>query len=303
MRDLLSIGSLLAIFSLKSCFGVPISSHEKLPEKLPVIFMHGIFDSYHVFDAALELMKKERPQTFVKAIDMYSDFESMAPMSQQVSKGVEILRNITQGFDSYHLLCHSQGTLICRGMLEEMDDHRVDTFFAVTGPMMGQFGIPETWLHWLPAPLNNVTTDQIFRMVYKSYFQDTLSIANYWKDPNHLDMYLADNIFLPMLNNEVQHSDSARFRSNFLRVRKVTMFASPDDTVIYPWYSALFDFIDEKWHRIRMREQPIYLNDTFGLMALDKRAALESVVVPGIYHSDWIRDTDTFSKYILPRLT
>ena len=39
-----------------------------------------------------------------------------------------------------HLLCYSQGGLICRGMIESISDLNVATFVSLSSPQGGQYG-------------------------------------------------------------------------------------------------------------------------------------------------------------------
>lgn len=39
-----------------------------------------------------------------------------------------------------HLLCYSQGGLVCRGMIESLSDLNVATFVSLSSPQGGQYG-------------------------------------------------------------------------------------------------------------------------------------------------------------------
>ena len=72
--------------------------------------------------------------------------------------------------------------------------------------------------------------------------QDIFCASNFWRDPNHNDLFLKDVVFLPEINNYVEHSNSTRFRANFARTPSVHLFGSPHDEVIIPWQSSLIGY-------------------------------------------------------------
>merc|ERR1719474_2393689 len=42
--------------------------------------------------------------------------------------------------DGYNLVCHSQGALICRCLIEYLSDHNVRHFVSLAGPQEGVYG-------------------------------------------------------------------------------------------------------------------------------------------------------------------
>lgn len=58
---------------------------------------------------------------------------------------VEAFGNVVRQFHEenpggVHLLCYSQGGLICRGIIESMGDIDVSTFVSLSSPQGGQYG-------------------------------------------------------------------------------------------------------------------------------------------------------------------
>jgi hypothetical protein len=72
--------------------------------------------------------------------------------------------------------------------------------------------------------------------------QENFCASNFWRDPHHHEKFLTDVIFLPEINNYIQHSNSSRFRANFARTPTVHLFGSPHDEVIMPWQSSLIGY-------------------------------------------------------------
>ena len=69
--------------------------------------------------------------------------------------------------------------------------------------------------------------------------------------------YLKYSVFLPFLNNEVQHSDYEMYKT---RIRGLNSFVAVEwdsDTVIYPRSSELFDQISPKKGEI-VKYDPVY---------------------------------------------
>ena len=42
--------------------------------------------------------------------------------------------------DRIHLICHSQGGLVCGGIVQTMPHHNIHTFVSLAAPQMGQYG-------------------------------------------------------------------------------------------------------------------------------------------------------------------
>ena len=68
---------------------------------------------------------------------------SLAPLKTQVQAVIAAIRGLISAdpsrySDGYNLVCKSQGALICRCVIEEMDDHKVDVFISLAGPQAGE---------------------------------------------------------------------------------------------------------------------------------------------------------------------
>jgi len=114
---------------------------------------------------------------------------------------------------------------------------------------------------------------------------------------------LVYNIFLPIVNNQVQSDSSKRYKTNFLSAKKHVFFASPADGTVIPWQTCHFGFYDNSENMVPMEKQTIYTQDLFGLQTSDSRGTLQRIVVDGIEHSDWLFNKDNFVKNVLPFLT
>jgi len=270
----------------------------------PVFFMHGITGSYHDFDVMVQWLQAVHPGTPTFALNIFNNDDSFGPLYEQIAGVFELINQtlIANGFSSFHLVCHSQGALICRTMLQTFN-HTADTFISMSGPQMGQFALAGQG-DWFMRKFPNITTEIAWIYLYEAKVQARYSPANYWRDPHHEPAFLRDVIFLPVLNNETTNPRSQEFKSNFLKLSTVCLYGSPDDGVIVPWQSALFGFWgpDGEKTMVPMANQTLYTEDWIGLRKLNETGRLLSVVVPGAQHSDWLTRTDLFEKYIGPFL-
>lgn len=48
--------------------------------------------------------------------------------------------------------------------------------------------------------LQNLTATEAWRVAYTWLLQNTISVANIWRDPQHLTQYYAEDKFLPVYN-------------------------------------------------------------------------------------------------------
>ncbi|XP_006007242.1 lysosomal thioesterase PPT2-A isoform X2 [Latimeria chalumnae] len=109
----------------------------------PVVIVHGLFDSPSDFKHMLSFINQTHPGTNVTVIDLYDHTLSLLPMWKQVegfrNAIYPIMQNAAEGL---HLMCYSQGGLICRALLSMIPDHNVDTFISLSSPQLGQYGDP-----------------------------------------------------------------------------------------------------------------------------------------------------------------
>uniref|UniRef100_A0A2K5UI31 Lysosomal thioesterase PPT2 n=3 Tax=Macaca TaxID=9539 RepID=A0A2K5UI31_MACFA len=265
----------------------------------PVIVVHGLFDSSYSFRHLLEYINETHPGTVVTVLDLFDGRESLRPLWEQVQgfreAVVPIMAKAPQGV---HLICYSQGGLVCRALLSVMDDHNVDSFISLSSPQMGQYGDTD-YLKWLfPTSMRS----NLYRICYSPWGQE-FSICNYWHDPHHDDLYLNASSFLALINGERDHPNATVWRKNFLRVGHLVLIGGPDDGVITPWQSSFFGFYDANETVLEMEEQLVYLRDSFGLKTLLARGAIVRCPMAGISHTAWHSNRTLYETCIEPWLS
>lgn len=268
--------------------------------------MHGFGGGPEDGDALAANLRAAHPGQVVVQVDLFNHNASLAPMWNQTAGVADYVRNATAGFPAYHLICHSQGGLLCRAVIESMGDHRVDHFVSIAGVQMGQYGIPPGWTA-LPAWILALGTDLAWIPFYTwPWVQDDLGFPEYWNDPHHHKEYLNASAFLAIVNNETCHDSAAaaQRRANFLSVGAAHFFGSPDDGTLEPWATALFQTLDpsNSSRLIPMKQQPVYTEDWFGLRSLHAAGRLTLTQVAGVVHHEWLSRKDVFDHYLEPLL-
>nr|XP_048293901.1 lysosomal thioesterase PPT2 isoform X1 [Myodes glareolus] len=265
----------------------------------PVIVVHGLFDSSYSFRHLLDYINETHPGTVVTVLDLFDGRESLRPLWEQVQGFQEAVGPIMEKApEGVHLICYSQGGLVCRALLSVMDEHNVDSFISLSSPQMGQYGDTD-YLKWLfPTSMRS----NLYRICYSPWGQE-FSICNYWHDPHHDDLYLNASSFLALINGERDHPNATAWRKNFLRVGRLVLIGGPDDGVITPWQSSFFGFYDANETVLEMEEQPVYLRDSFGLKTLLARGAIVRCPMAGISHTTWHSNRTLYDTCIEPWLS
>ncbi|XP_041649437.1 lysosomal thioesterase PPT2-like isoform X2 [Cheilinus undulatus] len=267
----------------------------------PVIIVHGLFDGPKQFVVLSQYIKKVHPGTEVKTISLYNNLASLKPMWRQVEGfRMHVQSIMKESPDGVHLLCFSQGGLICRALLSTTPDHNVHTFISLSSPQAGQYGDTD-YLKWIWPDHMKKT---VFHVCYNTFGQK-VSVCDYWngEDPHHRPSYLRYNIFLAVINGERPNKHMKEWRENFLRIKKLVLIGGPDDGVITPWQSSHFGFYDSNENIVEMRNQEIYKNDTFGLKTLDARGDVSTCVHSGVKHTLWHSNFTVFQSCIEKWLT
>lgn len=276
----------------------------------PVIMMHGVNSDRHEMDTIADVIKLEHPGAVATSLPVFEkDSSFLHPLGKQVPGIIDSIRSLVAGNstlykDGYHFVCKSQGALLCRLILEEMNDHNVSHFVSLAGPQAGVYG--QGFFHGAPKWIQDLAVDEIWRVAYTSTFQGFISDANMWRDAKHYDKYLQTNPVLPLYDGERTSAASlARFKANFVRLRRAVFCVGSGadyDGGIAPWQTGVWGSYDSSGHLVNMTEQPFYTNDTFGLRSLNESGRLVTTIVPGVSHGDWTGDREIIRKYILPHL-
>uniref|UniRef100_A0A3Q3X8K7 palmitoyl-CoA hydrolase n=1 Tax=Mola mola TaxID=94237 RepID=A0A3Q3X8K7_MOLML len=277
--------SLLPLLLLTLLTGVCVDGYK------PVVIVHGILDGPKEFKALSYYINKVHPGTEVTVIGLYDYLASLMPLWRQVQGFRRAVWSIMQKApDGIHLLCFSQGGLICRALLSTIPDHNVHTFVSLSSPLAGQYGDTK-YLRWI---FPDCMKKKVFRICYNRVGHK-VSICDYWNDPHQRSRYLKNNNFLAMLDGDRPHNNMKAWRENFLRIKKLVLIGGPDDGVITPWQSSHFGFYDSNENIVEMRNQAFYMNDTFGLKTLDARGDVSVCVHSGVKHIRWHSNFTVFT--------
>jgi palmitoyl-protein thioesterase len=286
---------------------LPLLSHAYKP----VIMMHGVGSGAGEMSMIAALINTTHPGTIVTSLPLYEGKPASwdHDLNTQVEGVTTAIRKLvsddpTSYSDGYHLVCKSQGGLICRCVIESMDDHNVVNFVSLAGPQEGVFGTAyfETLKRYgLPEWLIKGGTDLMYLVAY-NFLGQKISVANIWRDPNHLSAYDKGNTFLPKYTSQA----TPAMKANVIRLKKAVFCVGsgkPFDGGIEPWQTGAWGSYDSSGHMVNMTNQTFYTEDTFGLKTLDTTGRLNLTVVPGVSHGDWTGDEEVIKKYVLPHCT
>ncbi|XP_061075149.1 lysosomal thioesterase PPT2-A-like isoform X1 [Conger conger] len=250
----------------------------------PVIIVHGLFDGPKELSGLECFINKSHPGTNVTVIDLFDYKSSLKPLWKQVEGFKQaVLPILKNSVDGVHLICFSQGGLVCRGIIATLPEHNIHSFISLSSPLGGQYGETE----YLKIPLfSKFIKRQVHQFCYLPMGQK-ISICNFWKDPHKIHQYGKSSDYLAVLDSERINPSAAIWKKNFLRIRKLVLIGGPDDGVITPWQSSHFGFYDENEDVVEMKDQDVYVKDVFGLKTLDARGDLVVCVFSGVKHTSW----------------
>jgi len=266
----------------------------------PVFIIHGLFEHSSSLDDLKSFIQQSHPGTIVKTPNIYTNQRSLRELREQIRAFGKLVKEFSSEHkDGFHLIGFSQGGIIARAVLQTTPDLNIESFIALSSPINGQFG-DTSYIPFLPR----IARSYISYLMYTSFWQRRLSLANYWRDPQKSYRYRKYSRILAPLNNQTFYNTgmSWKWRENFLRIKKLVLIGGPQDGVITPWQSALMGFYDSNLRVLNMEELEEYQNDSFGLKTLDESGRVERFVFPGVEHTHWHKNKDVFTRAIEPHL-
>lgn len=181
----------------------PTDSSETIKRSYrPVIIVHGLMTGdVSTMQSLASRIVELHPGTKMYVFKRYCGLASLEPLWRQTKQLADDLLYVCSLHpEGVHIIGYSQGGLLVRGMLQMCGSvHNVKTFVSLSSPQGGQYGA-ECFTKMFPA----LTTRTAYEVFYTRLGQHALSLANYWYDPRHRDLYLQYSLYLAVIDNANQ---------------------------------------------------------------------------------------------------
>ena len=228
----------------------------------PIILLHGIEShAENLNDMVMWLESSFNRKVFNIELGDGDDYSTDTPLNKQIEEFNIVISNITMLNDGFDFIGISQGGLIGRGYVERYDN-KVNNLITLVSPHGGVYD-------------KNLGFIDFYNIVS----QQSLSFAGYWRDPTQYDKYLLHANFLPDINNErFIETDlyNMKYRDRILLLKNFIMVYSPNDEIIKPPSSGIFETFDVNLNVIPLEENPIYIKDKLGLKKLNETNRLHT---------------------------
>ncbi|KAF1320929.1 Lysosomal thioesterase ppt2-b, partial [Globisporangium splendens] len=261
-----------------------LAAHTASASPLPVIFFHGMTGNHtNGYEIEANLTAEGRAY---KALDFCEGACSVSTsLPDQIQMAIKQIRGIVSSdarfSKGYHFMGHSTGGSIARGVVEEMDDHKVHSLISLSGDGNGNFYGPQASDQAYPLQVMvqllgpYAITSQDFDFgkysdpsTWKGKFQRDFSefvstrpdlqsknaLVNSWIVPvaGANSAWIKTSAFYPKVNNLEEcgynttcTSEQQRRKTNFLRLKAAHFFASPQDDLQSPWQTAILSKYSE----------------------------------------------------------
>ncbi|RIA98034.1 palmitoyl-protein thioesterase 1 [Glomus cerebriforme] len=265
---------LSALLFLVSFFGYVQGSYR------PVVLWHGMGDTCCGEESMVkvqQVINDTLPGIYTYSI-MLGDNESQdkklgffGNINDEVEHVCEILKNDENLKDGFNAIGFSQGGQFLRAYVQRCNDPPVHNLIT--------FGSQHAGISDIPGCSKDDRLCQLMRTIarrgaYSNYVRTRVIQAQYYKDPNHLDTYLQQNIFLPDINNELDNKNET-YKMNLKSLNKLVLIRFTEDITVKPKDSAWFSFYSSEGDLLTLHQQPIYTEDWIGLKYLDKNGKLD----------------------------
>ena len=283
---------------------------------LPIIFLHGINGHASEFEDIMTLIRSRYGHNAptMHSIGICDGTCSLRPLPKQRDELIDYLASNAadlgiDGEEGFNFVGHSQGGLLARAVIQKLPPSlRVRRLVSMAAPQKGQFGECKQGRTGLGPEIEKKMARPVGWIAFYNYLaQSELSVANYWNDPRHGQLFRREASLLPQLNGYLDDGMTDQ-KANFLRVERAIFLGSSDDDCINPPLSSIFEYVDSEGNATSLNESLEYAQDTFGLRTMHREGRLVLQNWPGNSHMSWIRVNNTsqekslFELRVLPHL-
>lgn len=249
-----------------------VANHDVTKATHIPIVLHGLSSKNHGMEPTIQLIRKYLGnEVYIKNVIPSGLLFNTHDQAEYFRKEVETDPKLQNGFN---VIAHSHAGLVVRYYIERYNNPPVHTYISYGTPQQGVFGMPGTLddhFEWL-----NVLEERAHQILYSWSFQQYVPFAGYWHDTLHYDDYIKKAVFLPCLNNEIDHEYAAFFKANLCRLSNMVLIMSQYEQTIEPAISCHFGFYKKgsKSEIEQIQDTELYQRDTIGLRTLHEHGKL-----------------------------
>lgn len=272
---------------------------------LPLILWHGLGDAFDSegIKSVGNLYQNLFPGSFVYNVhlgdtgdaDRHASF--FGNLTEQVSSVCEDIRNTKElaNAKTANAIGFSQGGVFLRGLVERCDAVNIKSLVTFGSPHSGIAQFTECADHdwWC-----KIWSGTLRGNTWGSFAQSTLVPAQYFRDPEDLDNFLASSNFLADINNERKEKNSI-YKERIAALDRFVMYKFQDEEVIHPAEGSWFaDSNATSGLLTRLKDREMYKQEWLGLKKLDEKGGIIFRTTPG-KHMQIEEDAlkDAFKRY------
>ncbi|KAL6079966.1 Palmitoyl-protein thioesterase 1 [Balamuthia mandrillaris] len=262
----------------------------------PVVLWHGMGDTccYSFSMGRIQKMiQTQVPDTYVYSVEIGGSMVAdeiegfLSNVNDQVDFVCDKVKNDPKLQGGFNAIGFSQGSQFLRAYVERCNDPPVYNLISIGGQHQGVADIPNCVTP--NTTICTIVNEVLGFGVYNYFVQRSIVQAQYFKDPLQYDSYLANNIFLPDINNE-KAAKNPLYKKHLTSLNKFVLVKFLRDSMVVPRESEWFgEFAKGSLSTIvPMNETDLYKQDWIGLKTLDQNGKLVFLSVDG----DHLRFTD-----------
>ncbi|KAK7205606.1 Alpha/Beta hydrolase protein [Myxozyma melibiosi] len=253
----------------------------------PVVMWHGLGDDYKSggMQRVESLIKDMYPGIFVHSVYLDEDpekdskaslFGSLNEQIQFVCDQLASIPELANGFDG---LGFSQGGLFLRGYVERCNAPKVHNLLTFGSPQNGVEDMPpcENPRDFVCRRRNAVLKTQ----AYAAYAQNSVTVAQYYRDLDRYDKYLEFSAYLADVNNE-RSTKNITYADNIKSLENLVLYLFTEDQTVVPKESAWFGQTDKSnGAQMSLEDRALFQEDWIGLKSLYQDGKLKREILEG----------------------
>ncbi|CAL6017746.1 Palmitoyl-protein_thioesterase [Hexamita inflata] len=273
-------------------------------QQVPIVFMHSLLSYAWMMDGIISKVQKINPSWVLINCEVGNGALDTVFMTvdQQLDELSKCINNDPRTKNGFIGVGYSNGGFLMRYYLQKFNHIKAPMlrYVGISAPNGGSFcGVAsDCWvLGQLPEKINDLISDN----VYKSFIQQNIGPAQYWRDPYQLKAYYENSTVLAKIDNSKTINQT--YKNNFMSVDKLVLFGSPKDGLIFPWQAAWFGVWAENSEQdvVLMEDREEYILDTFGLKSMNEAGRIKKIDT-GLQHLEYMVNTEFAEKMLEPEL-